>query len=100
MNFDSTSKLTIKNHISSIGATIDGIDLENTKNTETLKALFNAFTMHRLVVLKRQRLTVKQQIKFSRLFGPLENFPTPEDRAEGNENVLRVTNIERDSNKI
>ena len=92
--------LRLKHHTSAIGATIDGLDLANTTSATTFTAISNAFKMNRLLVFKNQNLTVEQQINFSKRFGFLETFPTPEDRAEGHENVLRVTNIEQDSNKI
>ena len=93
-------KLKVVRHTSGIGATINGVDLTNPTSTATFTALNNAFKRYRLLVFKKQKLSVKQQITFSQLFGNLETFPTPEDRAEGHENVLRVTNIERDSDRI
>ena len=96
----SEQSLNITPHTSAIGVTVDCINLSKKMNTATFQLLSKAFEKHRLLVLKGQRLTVEQQISFSQMFGSLEEFPTPEDRAEGHKNVLRVTNIDQDSGNI
>jgi alpha-ketoglutarate-dependent taurine dioxygenase len=55
-----------------MGAQIDGIDLSQPLNDNQFKELNGAFLTHKLLQFKEQSLSPKQQLKFSRRFGPLE----------------------------
>lgn len=94
------TSISVHPNPSEIGAEVTGVDLSGPLSAEAVSTITEAFGKYRILLFTGQSITVEQQIAFSQIFGALEEFPTPEDRAEGYRTVLRVTNIERDTGKI
>lgn len=82
------------------GAEIVGLDLSQPLNEKTFGLWNEAFEEHGVVVLRGQTCTDEQQVAFSRWFGPLEDFPDPKDQAHGFKTVLRVSNVEKHTDRI
>lgn len=94
------SSITVTPRTPAIGAEIAGIDLSEPLTAENRAAIQDAFDSYRLLIFRDQYLTVDQHVAFSENFGRLEIFPDPKDMADGHKTVLRVTNIDRATNKL
>ena len=94
------SKPEVRPFQTGFGAEIVNLDLSQPLNAETFKVWEDAFEEHGVVVLRGQTFTDAQHVEFSKWFGRLEDFPDPKDQASGLPTVLRVSNVERDSNRI
>ena len=82
------------------GAEIRGLDLSRPLRDTLFDAWHDAFERYRVLVLRNQAFTDSQHIAFSQRFGPLEDFPDPKDQASGLPTVLRVSNVDRDTDRI
>jgi alpha-ketoglutarate-dependent taurine dioxygenase len=94
------STITVTASAPDIGAEITGTDLSEPLTAANRAAIGDAFDTYRLLVFRDQFLTVDQHVAFSEHFGRLENFPDPKDMADGHKTVLRVTNIDRATNRL
>lgn len=94
------STITVTSRAPDIGAEIGGIDLAEPLTAENRAAIQEAFDTYRLLIFRDQYLTVDQHVAFSEHFGTLEDFPDPKDQADGHKTVLRVTNIDRATNRL
>jgi alpha-ketoglutarate-dependent 2,4-dichlorophenoxyacetate dioxygenase len=94
------SKPEVRPFETGFGAEIVNLDLSKPLTAETFKVWEDAFEKHGVVVLRGQNFTDAQHVEFSKWFGKLEDFPDPKDQASGLPTVLRVSNVERDSNRI
>ena len=94
------SNITVTPRRTEIGADISDIDLSQPLSAEDFAALTDAFNKHRVLVFRDQNLSADQQVAFSEHFGALEDFPDPKDRADGHKTVLRVTNVDRATDRI
>lgn len=94
------STITVTSRAPDIGAEIGGIDLAEPLTAENRAAIQEAFDTYRLLIFRDQYLTVDQHVAFSKHFGTLEDFPDPKDQADGHKTVLRVTNIDRATNRL
>lgn len=82
------------------GAEVHGMDLSRPIDDALFRAWNEAFERHRVLVFRGQRFTDEQHVAFSRRFGELEDFPDPKDQAAGLPTVLRVSNVDRDTDRI
>lgn len=94
------STITVTARAPDIGAEIAGIDLSEPLTAENRAAIQDAFDTYRLLIFRDQYMTVDQHVAFSEHFGRLEDFPDPKDMADGHKTVLRVTNIDRATNRL
>jgi len=94
------SKPEVRPFQTGFGAEIVNLDLSQPLTPETFKIWEDAFETHGVVVLRGQNFTDAQHVEFSKWFGKLEDFPDPKDQASGLPTVLRVSNVERDTNRI
>jgi alpha-ketoglutarate-dependent 2,4-dichlorophenoxyacetate dioxygenase len=69
---DVASRLTIKSLHSLFVAEITGVDLTQPLPGDTLRAIWDAFNEHQILVFRDQRLDDESQMRFSRYFGTLE----------------------------
>lgn len=82
------------------GAEIRGLDLSQPLSPEAFDIWNKAFQEHAVVILRGQDFTEAQHVAFSEWFGPLEVFTDPKDQARGFPTILRVSNIDRDTDAI
>ena len=82
------------------GAEILGLDLSQPLTQTTFDAWRDAFETHTVIILRSQTFSEARHVAFSEWFGPLEVFPDPKDQARGFPTILRVSNIDRDTNEI
>ena len=82
------------------GAEINGIDLSHPLSGEAFNIWNMAFLEQSVVILRGQHFNEEQHIAFSEKFGTLEVFVDPKDQARGYPNILRVTNIDQDTNEL
>lgn len=94
------SSISVTSRAPDIGAEIAGIDLAEPLTADNRAAIQEAFDTYRLLIFRGQYLSVDQHVAFSEHFGTLEDFPDPKDQADGHKTVLRVTNIDRATNRL
>lgn len=85
------------------GARIDGLDLANPLERETVEALVSAWQEHVVLVFRDQTLSPAQQLDFARYFGDLgKRARPPGERPEGSDAdyIMRVTNIRKDGKPV
>ena len=82
------------------GAEVRGLDLSHPIDDALFRAWNAAFERHRVLVIRGQGFDDRQHVAFSRRFGELEDFPDPKDQASGLPMVLRVSNVDRDTDTI
>ncbi len=82
------------------GAEITGLDLSQPLTAAAFDIWNNAFREHAVVILRGQHFNEEQHVAFSEKFGPLEVFVDPKDQARGYPTILRVTNIDQDTNEL
>jgi taurine dioxygenase len=83
-----------------LGAEIIGLDLNRPLSERDFQRIHKAHLDHHLLVFRDQRITPRQQVDFSRRFGPLQihvlrNFQLPSDPE-----VLIISNIIEDGKPI
>ncbi len=93
--------LTVHPFPTGFGAEVRGLDLSQPLDAATFAAWRDAFEAHPVLVLRGQFFTDAQHVAFSKWFGTLEEFPDPKDwGAKDQPNLLRVSNVDRDSDQI
>jgi taurine dioxygenase len=75
-----------------LGAEIRGVDLRESLDDATSRAIRQAWLDHNVLVLRDQDITPEQQIRFSRLFGPVEDYPLAHYRLKGHPEIFLLTN--------
>jgi taurine dioxygenase len=81
-----------------IGAEIEGIDLRQPLDTETLSGLRAALLDRKVLFFRDQDITTEQHLEFSRSFGPLEVHPFAPHKPDYPE-VLAITHDETNKGK-
>ena len=81
-----------------IGAEITGVSLDKPLNGDALHAIEAAWKKYGVLIFRRQPITDKQQVTFSRKFGDLEIFPQAGNRSSEVPEIFRVTNVGEDNN--
>jgi taurine dioxygenase len=75
-----------------LGAEIRGVDLRGAVNEDTARAIRRAWLDNNVLVLPDQNITPEPQIRFSRLFGPVEDYPLAHYRLKGHPEIFQLTN--------
>lgn len=83
-----------------IGAEIRGTALNLEMPLPTLQKTLDAFATYRLLLFRDQSLTPEQHVAFSQRFGALENFIDFKDQYAGIPELLRVSNIDQETDQI
>lgn len=86
-----------------LGAEIRGLDLREPLDTETVKAIEQAWYEHVVIVIRDQEITLDQQKAFAANFGEIairsRESTTAAERAMG-ENVMLISNIRENGEQI
>ncbi|AXA92839.1 TauD/TfdA family dioxygenase [Massilia sp. YMA4] len=83
-----------------LGAEVIGLDLHRPLDRHALQAIHAAHLEHHVLVFRDQRITPRQQVDFSRLFGPLQIHVLRNFQLAGTPEVLVVSNIVEDGKPI
>ena len=89
------TEIAIRPLTSFLGAEIEGVDASIAISTDLLTQLNDALIEHQLLVLRKQALTVEQQIAFSANFGELEKF-SPHPNYPQHREIFPVSNREEE----
>ncbi len=89
------TEIAIRPLTSFLGAEIEGVDASIAISTDLLTQLNDALIEHQLLVLRKQALTVEQQIAFSANFGELEKF-SPHPNYPQHRDIFPVSNREEE----
>jgi taurine dioxygenase len=93
-------KLRIRPFEGPLGAEVIGLDLARPLSRKALLQLHAAHLEHHVLVFRDQRITPRQQVDFSRLFGPLQIHVLRNFQLAGHPEVLVVSNIVEDGKPI
>jgi taurine dioxygenase/alpha-ketoglutarate-dependent 2,4-dichlorophenoxyacetate dioxygenase len=88
----STQQYTINPLGAALGAEVLGLDLAQPVGAELIQLMKQALNQYGVLCLRKQNLTEQQQIAFSRLWGPLEDFPE-ENKTVAAPTVYNVANV-------
>lgn len=83
-----------------IGAEIQGVDLSQDIDPGVMLLIEAAYDRHSVLVFRDQRLTPKQQIRFSGFFGPLEIHVLKPYLLADHPEILVVSNIRDDEGRF
>ncbi|AVR94991.1 TauD/TfdA dioxygenase family protein [Pseudoduganella armeniaca] len=83
-----------------LGAEVIGLDLNRPLDRRALQAIHAAHLEHHVLVFRDQHITPRQQVDFSRLFGPLQIHVLRNFQLAGTPEVLVVSNIVEDGKPI
>jgi len=84
--------LDIRPLSNALGAEIVGLDVSNSMDDATFATVHRAHLEYLVLVFRDQNLTPRQQIEFSRRFGPLDAHPTQgENHPDGFPEILIVS---------
>ncbi|EOE6861832.1 TauD/TfdA dioxygenase family protein, partial [Cronobacter dublinensis] len=83
-----------------LGAEITGLDLRLPVNNADFARIHQAHLDHHVVVFRGQNITPRQQIDFSRRFGPLQIHVLKQFLLSGHPEILIVSNIIEDGQPI
>ena len=91
------TKLKVTPLTGSIGASVEGIDLNSPMDNATFAALHDAFLMNCVLVYRGQQLTPAAQVEFGRRWGkPLNTNPLLK-HLEGHPEIVQVTKIPKET---
>ncbi|MFT3663751.1 TauD/TfdA dioxygenase family protein [Piscinibacter sp.] len=76
-----------------LGAELTGLDLGSALDDAAFARIHRAHLDHHVLVLRDQRITPRQQIDFSRRFGPLQIHVLHQFQLPGHPEILVVSNI-------
>jgi taurine dioxygenase len=76
-----------------LGAEVIGLDLSRPLAADTFVRIHRAHLDHHVLVFRDQRITPRQQIDFSRLFGPLQIHVLHQFQLPKHEEILVVSNV-------
>jgi taurine dioxygenase len=72
---DLYKRITVKPIAGSLGAEIEGIDVSQKLDDETIKEISTAFTNHQVICIRDQTMNPETMTQFAELFGPLTKHP-------------------------
>jgi len=75
-----------------IGAEIRGIDLRRPLDEATVAAVRRAWLDHNVLLIRDQDITPEQHIRFSRYFGPVEDYPLVHYRLKEHPEIFLLSN--------
>ena len=82
------------------GAELKGLDLSEPLDETTFNNWLAAFERYSVLVIRGQSFDDARHVAFSRWFGDLEEYEDPKDQAEGFKTIIRISNIDKYTNKI
>ena len=83
-----------------IGAEVQGLDLSEALDSNTVKFINSLWLEHLLLIFPNQAITDEQHIAFGRHFGELEIHPSLSHRSSKNKEIYRVSNVSEDGKII
>jgi taurine dioxygenase len=83
-----------------LGAEIIGLNLSKPISSDDFKRIHRAHLDHHLLIFREQRITPRQQIEFSRLFGELQIHVLHQFQLPGHPEVMIISNIKEDGKPI
>lgn len=90
----------IKPFDAALGAEVIGLDLALPVSDEDFARLHRAHLMHHVLVFREQHITPRQQVEFSRRFGPLQIHVLRQFQLPDEPEVLIVSNIRENGQPI
>lgn len=87
-----TQQYTISPLGVALGAEVLGLDLAQSISAEVIQSIQEALNQYGVLCFRKQNLTEPQQVAFSRLLGPLEDFPE-ENKTASVAAVYNVANV-------
>ena len=94
------SSLEVEIFDAPLGAEILGLDLNRPLSQRDFQRIHTAHLEHHLLVFRDQRITPRQQVDFSRRFGPLQIHVLRNFQLPSNPEVLIISNIIEDGKPI
>lgn len=85
--------ITIRPSGAALGAAICGVDLGQTLDEPTFRAIEDAYNMHTVVVFRQQHLQPEDLLRFARRLGSLEISPRTQFALPGYPEILLLSNI-------
>ncbi len=83
-----------------LGAEVLGLDLAQPLHADDFARLHHAHLHHHVLVFRNQRITPRQQVDFSRRFGPLQIHVLKNFQLAGHPEILVVSNIKENGQPI
>ncbi len=83
-----------------LGAEVLGLDLAQPLHADDFARLHRAHLHHHVLVFRNQRITPRQQVDFSRRFGPLQIHVLKNFQLAGHPEILVVSNIKENGQPI
>lgn len=83
-----------------LGAEVLGLDLAQPLHADDVARLHRAHLHHHVLVFRNQRITPRQQVDFSRRFGPLQIHVLKNFQLAGHPEILVVSNIKENGQPI
>ena len=98
------SQIQVNRLSDAIGAEIQGVDLSDELDADTVRAIEDAWHEHQIILFRDQDITNDQQRTFAEKFGSLGTRlrpgPKPPEQDEYGPNVMLVSNIREDGQPI
>jgi taurine dioxygenase len=88
-----TAGMTIRPSSAPLGAEIRGVDLAQTLEEATFRAIEDAYNTFTVIVFRHQSLTLEPLLRFARRFGALEISPRTQFALPGYPEMLLLSNI-------
>src|SRR4051812_24778000 len=85
---------------SGLAAEVHGLDLTQPIDDSTSELLYANWVKHKVLVFVNQQISDRQQIDFTKRFGPLEEFPLKAVRAATHNEIFRVSNVDMQGNRL
>ena len=93
MTIAGASRIAVNRTDGSVGVEIDGVDLATDIDDDAFKEIAAAYDANPVVVIRGQKLTPEQQVRFSRRFGDLEIHVLKQYLLPGYPEILVVSNV-------
>lgn len=90
----------VANAAGPLGAEVLGLDLAQPLHADDFARLHRAHLHHHVLVFRNQRVTPRQQVDFSRRFGPLQIHVLKNFQLAGHPEILVVSNIKENGQPI
>jgi len=85
---------------SAIGVEIRGVDLAGPLSPGVFEFIRRAWEENSLILLRGQRLTEEDQVRFAERFGPLATMANPELATTANPAIMLISNVRKDGKPI
>jgi taurine dioxygenase len=95
-----TQQIDIRQLDAPLGAEVIGLDLARPLDTNEFARMHQAHLQHHVLVFRDQRITPRQQVDFSRRFGPLQIHVLHQFQLAEQPEILVVSNIKENGKPI